>query len=71
MFSVSHENTQAIRRAFEAGGLTRAMAEVRRRYPTLNDWTAMGLLDRILAGPVEPSPAELGSNSPEQEGSLG
>ena len=61
--AIPPEDIIAIKRAFNTGGRDRALAEVRRRYPSVTDWTAPGVLARILKMTVEP-PARFQPDGP-------
>ena len=50
-------NIVAIRRAYMVGGRERALVELRRRFPALNDWAAPRVLARVLKMPATMPPA--------------
>ena len=67
MFAVNDADLVAIRRTFMKAGRGGAMAEMRRRWPAVSDTAASGVLDRILAMPID-APASAGRSEPRRDG---
>jgi len=58
MIALNDSDLVAIRRAFIRRGRGGALAEMRRRWRAVSDAAASGVLDRILALPIDaPAPA--------------
>ena len=57
-------DTVAIKRAFDTLGRDGALAELRRRFPVVNEERAASALDHILALPVETPDVRRGDRRP-------